>query len=319
MLKKEFLLENLELIKKLYIDENCTKKELAIRFNCSTSALERFFKEHNIFKRKTVQFKDLPSKEEVQKLLDKGLEYSEICETLNISNTQLAKILEIGKFSNKINEEILDNNVSLLWYLLGIISSDGHNSTFNQIDIFQKDGTYLNCLKKLLDHNGTLYKNADGYVLRLNSKKLSDILNAYDVQGDKRYTIPYMKAPTLDLESCYIRGLFDGDGCIYYNYVSGSFKHIRMEITTGSKNMINGLENLYKRLELSYALDTRISKEGNEYYVIYVRTFDDMIKFGNWIYSNSFTFRLSQKYIKFLKFLKLVELNKEVEDIVDTN
>lgn len=80
--------------------------------------------------------KDLPSKDTVQELLSQGFEYSEICDKLGINNTQLCKILEIGKFSNTINEELIEENNPLLWYLLGIISSDGHNENFNSVDIF---------------------------------------------------------------------------------------------------------------------------------------------------------------------------------------
>ena len=204
--------------------------------------------------------------------------------------------------------------------MLGIISSDGHNEEFNSVDIFQKDGTYLNELKALLEHEGTLYKNGDGYTLRITSKKLSDILNKYNICGDKRYSVPYMKAPTLELESCYIRGLFDGDGCIYFNYVSGTLKDKRMEITTGSKLMVEGIEDLYKRLNLVYEISERTSGAGNTYYVIYVRRPEEIIKLGKWIYSNkSLKFKLIQKYIKFLKFIGILSLNKKVEDIVDAD
>lgn len=319
MLKKEFLLQNKTQVEQMYIQENKTVEEVSRAFNCSTSVLQRFLREQGISKRKPIKLEDLPSKEKIQELLDKGLDYSEICKQLAITNIQLSKILEIGRFSNKIDETIIDENSPLLWYLLGIIASDGHNDRGNSICIFQKDGTYLNSLKTILGHNGTLYKNGDGYVLKVNSPKLNNILNRYNIQSDKRYSVPYIKAPTRELESCFIRGLFDGDGCIYYNYVSGSFKNIRMEITTGSKDMVQGIENLYNELGLNYTLDERTSSVGNIYYVIYVRSFSDMEALGRWIYSNPFEFKLSSKYIKFVKFLKLVKLNMEVDDIVGTN
>lgn len=50
MLKKEILLKNKELIKELYVDKNFTKKQLAEKFDCSTSVLDRFFKEQGISK-----------------------------------------------------------------------------------------------------------------------------------------------------------------------------------------------------------------------------------------------------------------------------
>lgn len=319
MLKKEFLLQNKTQVEQLYIKENKTVEEVSKAFNCSTSVLQRFLRDQGISKRKPIKLEDLPSKEKIQELLERGLNYSEICEQLAITNVQLSRILEIGRFSNEIDENLVFEDNPLLWYLLGIIASDGHNDTGNSICIFQKDGTYLNALKTLLGHNGTIYKNGDGYTLKINSPKLNAILNKYHVQHDKRYSVPYIKAPTKELESCFIRGLFDGDGCIYYNYVSGSFKNIRIEITTGSKNMVQGIESLYNELNLKYTIDERVSSVGNIYYVIYVRSFSDMEVLGKWIYSNSFDFKLHSKYIKFIKFLKLVKLNMEVDDIVGTN
>lgn len=319
MLKKEFLLKHKDEVIQLYITENHTVKEVADYFNCSTSVLQRFMKDYNITKRKQTKIEDLPTKIEIEELVKNGLEISEICEKLNINNTQLCKILEIGKFSNKINEDLITENSPIVWYLLGLICSDGHNNIGNSIDIFQKDGTYLNNLRFLLDHTGTLYKNGEGYILRINSPKLTQILNQYSIYSDKRYSVPYIKAPNKSLESCFLRGLFDGDGCIYYNYVSGSFQNMRMEITTGSENMKNGLSELYSELGLHYTIDERTSKVGNVYYVIYVRTIKDMQDFGNWIYSNTFKFKLNSKYKKYIKFLKILEIESQVDDIVDAN
>ena len=322
MLKKEFLLQNKESVRKYYVEENHTVEETAAMFNCSTSVLQRFMKAEGIRKIKMKKLEDLPSKETIQELINSGTEYSDICSTLNISTEQLSKILEIGKFSNKINENIISEDNNIVWYLLGIICSDGHNGIGNSVDIFQKDPKYLNSLTALLEHNGSLYKSGTGYTLRINSPKLSSILDKYKVQSDKRYNVPYIKAPNMELQSAFIRGLFDGDGCIYYNYVSGVMKNQRMEITTGSKYMIEGLKTLYDTLGFHYTVDERESSAGNTYYVIYVRTYEDIKLFGDWIYSSKFPFKLTTKYLKYLKYLRVLELDREinlqVDDIVDT-
>lgn len=318
MLKKDFLLQNKESVINMYITENKTVKEVANTFNCSAAALQRFLREQGIRKKSRVLISDLPEKEKVLKLIQEGFEYSDICSLYKISNVQLSKILEIGRFSNTINEDLINPTNPLFQYLLGIISSDGHNGKDNTVDIFQKDASYLNALKKLLGHQGTLYKNADGYILRINSKKLTNILNSNLVNSDKRYSVPYIKAESLYLESFFVRGLFDGDGCIYYNYVSGTIRNMRMEIATGSKNMIDGLKDLYNRLELHYTVDERLSNVGNKYYVIYVRSHADICKFGNFIYKDGFNFKLLTKYKKYLKLLNVIELDKKVDDIVGT-
>ena len=84
MTKKEFLLQNKEAVKTMFIDENRTVVEVAEKFNCSTAVLQRFLREQGISKRKQLKLEDLPSKEELQNLIDKGVEYSEICKKYGI-------------------------------------------------------------------------------------------------------------------------------------------------------------------------------------------------------------------------------------------
>lgn len=45
----------------------------------------------------------------------------------------------------------------------------------------------------------------------------------------------------------YIRGLFDGDGCLYYKYISGVFEGKTWQITSGSKLIAEGLVNCIKK------------------------------------------------------------------------
>ena len=48
MTKKEFLLQNKEAVKIMFIDENRTVVEVAEKFNCSTAVLQRFLREQGI-------------------------------------------------------------------------------------------------------------------------------------------------------------------------------------------------------------------------------------------------------------------------------
>lgn len=59
MLKKEFLLQNKNQVEQMYIKENKTVKEVSRAFDCSTSVLQRFLREHNISKRNPLKLEDL--------------------------------------------------------------------------------------------------------------------------------------------------------------------------------------------------------------------------------------------------------------------
>ena len=103
MTKKEFLLQNKEAVKTMFIDENRTVVEVAEKFNCSTAVLQRFLREQGISKRKQLKLEDLPSKEELQNLIDKGVEYSEICKKYGIGNIYLRKIVKISTLHIVVN------------------------------------------------------------------------------------------------------------------------------------------------------------------------------------------------------------------------
>lgn len=185
--------------------------------------------------------------------------------------------------------------------------------------ISQSNIEYLKDLQARIGHIGTIHKvnsNNDqgGYKLYILSTKLREYLCKYEITSDKRHNIVYAKAPNLDLERSFIRGLFDGDGCIYYAYTSGVFTNKNVSITSGSIDLILGVENFCKKYSIECVVRKRVAV--NEYYILNIEKFEDIIKFGRTIY-NEADFYLKRKYIKFLKFKKLVELDKEVNEIVD--
>lgn len=312
-------------IKKEFFDDCLTIKEVASIHNCSTPVIQRFLKRHNIRR----NFKFSPSSDEqllIREKLKVGYTRKEIAELLNVKpylvNAYVNReILNKGQYNNELtSEKWIEDKNCLYWYFLGLFASDGHLGKFNEISIFQKDGHYLKELQHLIGHTGKLYgENKTCYILKINSHLLHSNLEELEFEGDKRYNAPFIKCPSTDFQFLYLRGLFDGDGSIYYNYISGAFENIKWEICTGSEKVATCLNSFLSDINIHSYIFKNISSAGNNYYHVEVKNKKDIIKIFELLYKDYPSLCLKTKYKKFLKLIKLIELNTQVDEIVDSS
>lgn len=312
-------------IKKEFFDDCLTIKEIASAHNCSTPVVQRFLRRHNIRR----NFKFSPSSDEqllIREKLKAGYSRKEIAKLLNIKpyliNTYVNReILNKGRYNNKLtSEKWIEEKDCLYWYFLGLFASDGHLGKFNEVSIFQKDGHYLKELQNLIGHTGKLYgENKSCYILRISSRLLHSNLEELGFEGDKRYNAPFIKCPSTDFQFLYLRGLFDGDGSIYYRYTSGAFEGINWQICTGSEKVAICLNNFLSVNSIHSYISKSVSNAGNDYYHVEIRSKKDITKIFELLYKNHPNLCLKVKYKKFLKLIKLIELNTQVDDIVDSS
>lgn len=308
----------------LYVDENKTVLEVSNILGCSTAVLQRFLKKHGI--RKSSESVDATTEniQIIQNMLSEGNTYEQIANQLGCKKHQIGLLVRkyiknSGKYSNSINENWIKDDNPLFWYFLGIFSSDGHYGDFNEVDLYQKDQKYLKDLQLLFNHTGKLYGDKKCGTLRLNSAILHHKLEELHFTSDKRYTAPFVKAPTNELQWYFIRGLFDGDGSLYFNYTSGVFENTNFQICTGSLDMVTGLQIFFKENNISYQTYERISEANNKYWQVSIRSSEGILKIKELMYNNNFKFCLRSKYNKFLKYKNLLEINKQVDDIVENS
>lgn len=324
--KKKILEDSSELITKIrkeYLEEVKSIKELADIYSCSTSVIQRFLSKHGI--KRNESFNPAPHERKfITEQLALGRLHKDIASDLEIKPYLLNRyinreLLHKGKYSNKLfsNTWILKKE-PLFWYFLGLFSADGHLGTNNVVSIFQKDGKYLKKLQKLIGHNGKLYgKEKTCYTLNINSPLLHGILEEYGFAPDKRYNAPFIVAPSIKEQWLFIRGLFDGDGSMYYNYVSGRFEGLDWQICSGSKIMAKSLYNFLVEQGLTPTMENCISGVGNPYYHVCIRKQSDVEKLFNVLYADCPILCLHSKYKRFLKLTKLIDIHKQVDDIVD--
>ena len=109
-------------------------------------------------------------------------------------------------------------------YWLGFVVADGYISISDNrfgIELAKKDKDHLIKFKNALESNKGLEERKrkgrlTAYQFRLSSKKIINDLSELGITGNKTYNMKSMlKKLDKDLQSHYLRGVFDGDGCIY--------------------------------------------------------------------------------------------------------
>jgi hypothetical protein len=110
------------------------------------------------------------------------------------------------------------------------------------------------------------------------------------------------------LKHYWFRGLFDGDGCIYFN---PSGLHIKISIASSYNQDWKYVEDLFTNtlLDKSFRIKRNLRKNGNGYSKIEVTKRSTILKFLDYIYSNYSTDQIGLPR-KYEKYLKVVEREK---------
>lgn len=190
---------------------------------------------------------------------------------------------------NRIN---INSNFFKTWspqmaYVLGFIFADGAiedvqlSSRTCYLSITSKDLSILKRIrcsmnsrhrfyKKKVEFitysNGKTYKSNERYVLRVGSKSIYNDLLKLGVTPRKSLTITFPNCP-LNLINFFIRGYFDGDGCLHLQ----KNKYPRVIFTSGSLNFLVGLsQTMLKILNVeAYPLSIRMTPGKNPCYQLY--------------------------------------------------
>jgi hypothetical protein len=195
-------------------------------------------------------------------------------------------------------------------YVLGIISSDGgvfeNKLTITQCGI--EGEKMLNWVKDMINSNHGLYhlksdneKHNDIYRLTIVSDKIVNDLLKYNITKNKKYLYNY----PINLDNRYmksfIRGYFDGDGCVgvyngkkikngktyYHKYLKMSFY--------GTKDFILKCKDI-----LPYKPSVVLNKEKTHGEIIW--THKRARDIANWLFDDNLY--LSKKKIKYLKYIE---------------
>lgn len=165
----------------------------------------------------------------------------------------------------------------------------------SQLNIDYNDGS-LSFVEKDVKFPQGATCHVKGYVLRTYSKYFCDSLIKHNIVPDKTYRSEY---PTVDdYRHAFVRGFFDGDGCISH-FAQG---YLQIHFTNPNRDFLEYLKNV---IDEEIGISGTIYKENDMKYRLYYFRVEDTKKFLDWIYQDDGAYRLPRKYQKYLSYYGL--------------
>lgn len=230
-----------------------------------------------------------------------------------------ARILGIKKTRSFNNDyfNIIDNCNKA--YILGFIYADGclvYNKKKRNYEIsleINRDDRYL--LELFNFHLGNVHKIKDRYredyicgsnkiskrhtsTLRIYSKKICEALITLNVLPDKTNKLEF---PTNvgDFFISFLRGFFDGDGCVWQNK-----GNLYVKFTNSNRLFLMYIKNKLQE----YDIYTALYKENNKKYNLVVTRINDVKKIYDLLYSDKSNLYLLRKKDKFENWPSFTEM-----------
>lgn len=208
------------------------------KYNYTEQEIRQLLKDNNI-DRVYNYFKD-ELYDRIVVLYQRGLRLYEIEDILHISEGCINKTLANRGIQKRTTSE---NNIRFYRnrhyfdsidtpnkaYVLGLLYADGNNLTSHNtmtISLQECDKKVLERIKEELEYEGDLrinklheknpnYKNQ--YILCINDEIISKRLAELGIVDNKSLILKYPEWMPKELERHFMRGYFDGDGCVYYD------------------------------------------------------------------------------------------------------
>ena len=195
-------------------------------------------------------------------------------------------------------------------YVLGILYADGCNHVARNsihLHLQEEDKEILEKIKEELEYEGNLRFNPlheknnnhkNSYILNICDEYMSKKLEELGVTKAKSLTLTFPTFLSEDLLSHFVRGYFDGDGCVYY------YEKLQtcQTQTCGTRDFCEhlsgilcslGIKNNIKHPKQCHENTVVLSTSGNK----------STYQFLSWLYNNA-DLKMDRKYQKYLYFCK---------------
>lgn len=240
------------------------------------------------------------TKERIKELYLKGLSTTEIanvagCTHKNISshlkkmNINIRKPHQIRKYT--LNEHYFSKiETEEQAYILGFLYADGYNQISKyqiRLTLQKSDYKILEKINKCINHNKPLIylKNNTVVDLSINSKIMSIDLDKLGCMQNKTKKIkfPYSILPK-KLYRHFIRGYFDGDGCISINKIKNDYINCQINIT-GNYDFIYELQKIFNS-ELNLTM-TKLQERKSGSFTVFYHGKNICYKLSDYMYRNN--------------------------------
>ena len=298
-------------------DEGYNTVEIAKQLNRNNSSIGRFLRKNSRFPyRSTTGI----LKKDIQTICDMYLSgvtakeilkrnpHLNICEetVINIAKRNDVKIRPRGKQVN-FKEDFFENiDCEEKAYYLGMFLADGNvckpngrenqKSYIIQIELMESDKYIIEKFKELIDSDNKIYKVSKGKSYNchfmVNSRKMAGDLRKYGIFERKTFYTELCYCIPDYLMPHYIRGIFDGDGTVYFRHKDP--KILRFGFYGTHKLMSQLRDYLFEKIGLTpnkvYDKETvSFTNNGKQ---------EDIVSFYNYIYKDA-TIYLKRKKQKF--------------------
>lgn len=267
-------------------------------------------------------------------LANENMNIQEICKKYNVSHSTFPKYLKeyVGikmekRVKSNFNDTVFDDvDSEEKAYWLGFIFADGtisssplkegKKSYMFELSLKQSDCAHLDKLKELLNTPRPIIKSENRCRLLVNSKHFWTTLNNYGCTPNKSLTLKFpdesiFKSP--DLIRHFIRGYFDGDGCISYSNTAHTILNMQL---LGTKSFLQQL--VFYLPEEFRDLTLRHNNENEETFLINTSN-KKAYRFFKYLYENSKIY-LDRKYSRFAHYhSNMVDARDENGEDCDVN
>mgnify|MGYP000037420261 CR=1 FL=1 len=296
-----------------------TYAEIASKYNTSTASIGRLLRK-NGYSFRTKHTTELADEICNKYVNNEKITIKELANFYKLSESTISQLLkERGidiRTSSTINRkyifdehyfDCIDNNNKA--YILGLLFADGCNTKKGVISLSlqEKDKDILEKIKSELKYERDLillnYKSksenwSNQYLLRFSSKYMSQQLSNLGMLPNKSLILTFPQWLDKKYYSHFIRGYFDGDGCIPKNLKE---KHLSivgtLDFCTSIKEILS--EEININSSISYCHGNTASNTR----VLYISGKFQTEKFLNYIYNNAELF-IGRKHDLYLKKYK---------------
>lgn len=318
--KYKYLYEHIEEFKNDWILNILTKEELMLKYYCTYGTLNRLARKLNI-KRKNKKDK-IDSEALIFDVLNQSLTYKQLCQKYGVCEQTIRKILKEHNikchrtnrkyvFDDKYFDTI-DNEHKAYW--LGFIYADGsHNEKRHSLIInLKEEDSYIlsqfykdiKCVRSVKKYYNKQFNKYYAHV-SVYSSHLSKSLLKQGIPHNKSFKIKFPSNDIVpyNLKRHFIRGYFDGDGCVSIpkNNIKTNFS------IAGNYDFLKGMKEHIEENIPNFKISLNKCNHSNIYSINKGGCFI-VEKFLEWLYNDS-TIYLQRKHDKYLKIKK----NNEVK------
>lgn len=240
-----------------------------------------------------------------------GINSSTVCRILKRNNIDIRPATE-NKRKYKIVEDFFENiDTEEKAYFLGFLYADGHiHKRKNNFSLKLKhiDESILKKFAKLIyidfcDENIKKYNKIYPMIDVYSIKMVSDLIrHGCTPKKSLKIRLPYSSVPN-SLMRHFLRGVFDGDGCLSINKNNSRYKVNLIGYYLFIKDV---KEYLFNELNINTSLRQERRSKSKEVYDITYSARQDVVKLVNFLYKDS-TIYLDRKYNTHLKMIQLIK------------